>query len=310
MTALVGALLPQLRNVFSAPPTHGVFFHATQFPFASMFRWLESRPDMKTVFFIHDLLPMKFPEYFTPQNQAWHRRSLEVLARYGAGAIVNGTEVKNDLREFLDKSGRPDFPILVAPIPADATFSEPGPFDPELAASPYFVMCGTIEPRKNHLLLLHLWRDLARTEGARIPKLLIIGKRGWKNENVVDMLERSAAIRPHVIEASGLSTPAMKHFIAHARALLMPSFAEGYCLPMVEALALGTPVVASDIAVFREVGGDRCVYRSPIDGPGWHDAIHALTDAPVAARAQEKVAGTALPEYFRRVDEFVSALQK
>ncbi|MFD2497976.1 hypothetical protein ACFSTI_02685 [Rhizorhabdus histidinilytica] len=67
-------------------------------------------------------------------------------------------------------------------------------------------MLSTIEPRKNHLLLLHVWRRMAETLGPeRTPHLAIVGRRGWENENVLDMLERCEAIRGHVHELAGLS---------------------------------------------------------------------------------------------------------
>ena len=87
------------------------------------------------------------------------------------------------------------------------------------------------------------------------------------------MLERSAALRPHVIEAGGLSTPGLRSLLAGARALLMPSFAEGFGLPVAEAIAAGTPVIASDIEAFREVGGDAIDYVDPLDGLGWLQAV-------------------------------------
>jgi glycosyltransferase involved in cell wall biosynthesis len=66
---------------------------------------------------------------------------------------------------------------------------------------PYFVCIGTIEPRKNHLLLLHLWRHLAETMPAEsVPRLVIIGRRGWENEQVVDMLERCPTLKRYVEE--------------------------------------------------------------------------------------------------------------
>ena len=119
--------------------------------------------------------------------------------------------------------------------------------DRDLAASPYFVVLGTIEPRKNHLLLLNIWRRLAEQQRSP-PKLVIIGTRGWENEQVLDVLDRSVLVRPHVVEGSGMGDRGLMRLLANARALLMPSFAEGYGLPVVEALSLGTPVVASDIA--------------------------------------------------------------
>jgi hypothetical protein len=69
-----------------------------------------------------------------------------------------------------------------------------------LAGLPYFVICSTIEPRKNHLLILQVWRELVQREGAGAPKLVIVGGRGWKFEAVAALLDRSPVLRGHVIE--------------------------------------------------------------------------------------------------------------
>jgi glycosyltransferase involved in cell wall biosynthesis len=75
--------------------------------------------------------------------------------------------------------------------------------------------------------------------------------------------------------------------LAGARALLLPSFAEGYGMPVAEALAASVPVIASDLAALREVGGDVPDYLDPIDGLGWYNAIveYACDDSP-ARQAQ------------------------
>src|SRR5262249_27640435 len=77
------------RALFDRFPSGGVFIHTTHYPFEYLFRWLEVRRDVKAVFFVHDLLPLEFPEYFERTHIAWHRRSLEIFARFGYAAIVN-----------------------------------------------------------------------------------------------------------------------------------------------------------------------------------------------------------------------------
>ena len=90
-------------------------------------------------------------------------------------------------------------------------------------------MClGTIEPRKNHLLLLHLWRELAEALGDAAPKLLLIGRRGWENENILDLLERCPALQGKVMEYAGLPDAAVAGLLPGARALLFPPFAGGF----------------------------------------------------------------------------------
>ena len=307
---MASILLPQLAS-FRQIPRGSVFLHTTQFPFLSLFRWLERRLDVKPVFFIHDLLPLAFRDFFTIENTDWHERFLEIFVRYGCAAIVNSEAVKKDLESFLRARNCDTKNILVVPMPAAPMFVRALPVDIELRAQPYFVICGTIEPRKNHILLLKVWQELVRSEGAKSPKLVIIGKRGWKNEEVFDLLDRAPWVSSHVVEVAGLASNAMRQIMANARALLMPSFAEGYGFPIVEALATGTPVVASDIAVFREVGGEQINYCEPNNMNSWLDAVRALAvsewrDSDAATSEADNRA--AWQSYFQSVDGFLSSL--
>jgi glycosyltransferase involved in cell wall biosynthesis len=255
-------------------------------------------------------LPIEMPEYFREAEYERFRARLANLARFGAGALVTTNVVREGLEAQLQALGHSDFPICVAPMPVAPIFAtEAGP-DAALQGVPYFVVCSTIEPRKNHLLLLHVWRELVRRDGSGAPKLVIVGGRGWKFEAVAALLDRSPALRGHVVEVSGLTTPSLKRLLDGARALLMPSFAEGYGLPVVEALTAGVPVIASDIPVFREICGDRARLISPLDGEAWLEAIRDLADA------ERRTANTAISaagpgtwkDYFARIDAFVNAL--
>lgn len=302
----------------AALPEGARYLNVSQFPLwiAPYFSWLKERQDVKAVFFIHDLLPIETPEYFRKAEYERHLRRLINLARFGAGAIVTTKAVKATLQRHLAPLGRAGMPILVAPAPVAPVFWRREPVDPALADKPYFVTCGTIEPRKNHLMLLHVWRELVRRDGAMAPRLVLIGSRGWENENAVDLLQRCPSIGNHVIEVAGLSTPALKRLLDGARALLMPSFAEGYGLPVAEALAANVPVIASDIEVFLETGGGRITALSPIDGEGWLAAIRALASSNRPERqtfgaesenheGYEAMAGAT---YFAKVSGFLETL--
>lgn len=306
--------VPIGRAPAAALPKGARYLNVSQFPLwvRGYFRWLEPRPDLKAVFFIHDLLPLEHPEYFRRIEHDIHSRRLQNLARFGAGAIVTTEVVKQSLLGHISRLGRQDMPIVVAPIPASPIFAQEGAARPA-STPPYFVACGTIEPRKNHLLLLHVWRELARRHGGAAPKLVLIGARGWENENVIDLLERCRTIGDHVIEASGLSTPGFKALLDGACALLMPSFAEGYGLPVAEALAAGTPVIASDIPAFREIADGRLLRISPIDGEKWLATIEAFCEGQSSARGavmmrQKSCEAPTRRDYFLLIEAFLDGL--
>jgi glycosyltransferase involved in cell wall biosynthesis len=272
--------------------------------------WLE-RTGQKPVYFVHDLIPITHPEYCRAGEQAVHVRRMKAMLQTGAGLIGNSQFTLDVLADFARCQGLLMPPAVVALLaPAQLPASEQTA--PPLS-QPYFVMLGTIEPRKNHLLVLKVWRELVQRLGASCPHLVVIGQRGWECENVLDMLERCEAIRPFVHEIAACPDADLARYLTHARALLFPSFIEGYGLPLVEALMLGTPVVASDLSVFREIAGDIPDLLSPIDGPGWAEAVLSYAATPSARRESQlqRMQGFKVPTWtahFDQVDQLLEQL--
>jgi len=181
------------------------------------------------------------------------------------------------------------FRSSVAPLGVDQWFLDPSSLEPPRAPHPYAVCVGTIEPRKNLAFLLAVWRRLIERHGPKAPRLVIAGNRGWENENVIDLFERSGALAPYVVEVSDLSDSGLASTIAGAECLVAPSLVEGFSLPVVEALSLGVPALASDIAAHREVAQGFAAFLDPLDGPAWVAAIEALCDRSAPARAEAAV---------------------
>ena len=140
---------------------------------------------------------------------------------------------------------------------------------------------GILDQRKNHRLLLQVWRDMIRRATGPVPKLVLVGAPGLRTAGLHDMVARSPGLDRAVRIVSDLPSPAVRHVLGGARGLLMPSFAEGFGLPIIEAQALGIPVVASDIPAHREVGGPDTTLLDPLDGPGWRQAVERLAGEPV-----------------------------
>jgi glycosyltransferase involved in cell wall biosynthesis len=233
---------------------------------------------------IHDLIPIEFPEYALPGQDDKHRRRIESAAATADAVIVNSAVTRDAFLPYLERAGR-NPPVLVAPFGVD--FPTAGKLDLPDLAQPYFVCIGTIEARKNHLLLLNVWRQLAAELGDATPALVLIGQRGWETESAIDMLERSPALRGFVLERSNLSDAEMIRLLKGAQALLLPSFAEGFGFPLIEALAQGVPVLCSNLAALRENGGDVPEYLDPLDGLGWRAAVIDYSEPASPRRAAQ-----------------------
>jgi glycosyltransferase involved in cell wall biosynthesis len=268
-------------------PRGAVYLNASHYPLeqSAHVAWLEARPDVRPAFFIHDLLPVARPELFWSSEPARHAKRLELLARRGATAIVASETVEDMLRSHMRGLGRADLPIFRANPPVLPMFRQPVRPEPRLEFARYFLVCGTIEPRKNHLLLLEVWRRLVAKWGRGAPQLVIVGKRGWRCDHILEAIA-DPALAGLVVEVNGLSTGAYRILLAHALALLAPSFDEGFGLPLAEALTSGTPAIASDIPSHREQGGDAALYLDARRRDDWYDAISAFAAPGSAARAE------------------------
>jgi glycosyltransferase involved in cell wall biosynthesis len=219
---------------------------------------------------VHDLIPLEYPEYARPNGADLHRKRMETVAACADAVIVNSAATGRSLQPWLNRSGR----AIGVHVALLGTESIPPAAVQTLPPQPYFVCLGTIEPRKNHLLLLNLWRHFAEVlPTAAIPRLVIIGRRGWENEQVLDMLDRCPALQDTVVEMAGCSDQRLAALLRNARALLMPSFAEGFGMPVAEALSVGVPVICSTIPAHHEVGGTAPDYADPLDGPRWRALI-------------------------------------
>ncbi len=270
------------------------------------------RTGTKLLFFVHDLIPITHPEYVRRGQAKRHRRRIDTVGDLADAVIVNSEATKKELLFYLkNKASLPVVYVIhlgvtnhVA-LPGHRVYKVENTF-------PYFLCLATIEPRKNHLLLLNLWRSLI-AETLLMPRLIIVGRRGWENEMVLDMLERCESLSGIVEERRSVSDDELNILMRGARALLLPSFAEGYGLPVPEALGAGTPVICSDLPALREVGGDIPEYVDPLDGAGWRRAILDYTAASSPRRAAqcERILSWSSPRWdthFNQVHDIIKRL--
>jgi glycosyltransferase involved in cell wall biosynthesis len=265
----------------------------------------------KLILFIHDCIPSDYPEYARQGGAAKHRMRMSNALAHADGIIVNSRNTAERLSSYA-APGQSLPPIAVAHLGLDA-LPDVAPLTAE--SEPYFIIVGTIEPRKNHLLLLHIWRQWARDRRQDIPRLIIAGRRGWENENIIDLLDRCDALRSVAAEKGGLGDAELSALVRGSRALLMPSFVEGYGMPVAEALSAGVPVIASDLSVFREIAGDIPDYLDPLDGTGWAQTIvdYASGVSVLRQRQLERMRGWMPVEWdthFVKVEAFIDGFER
>ncbi|NOR61387.1 MAG: glycosyltransferase [Rhodobacteraceae bacterium] len=247
----------------------------------------------KILAMVHDVIPLDYPEFTRPDTAARFESELKATAAACDALIYNSKDTANRTEKYLQKwrlSPAP-LPILLGTDPL------PAPKPAPLARPAEFVILGTIEPRKNHQILLDIWPEIK-------AHLHIIGQRGWQNEQVFRTLDSSPLMGKTVFEHAKLSDKALAHRLASARALLFPSFAEGFGYPLIEALQMGIPVICADLPCFREIAGDLPNYLPSDDLEAWSVAILAATATP-REKLPKNVSFPTWDQHFAKLNMFL-----
>ncbi|MDT7538184.1 MAG: hypothetical protein QOI82_1769 [Actinomycetota bacterium] len=233
-------------------------FHATNFVLPPVRR-------ARGVVTIHDLSYLHRPETVSSASARYRTLVPRSIAR--ASVVITPSQATADaVREAYDVT----VPLVVTPLGVDATWASAMAPDDTLRRqlglpSSYLLFVGTLEPRKDLRTLLAAHRLLAEA-----PPLALVGPPGWGAQ-----LDTTGCITTGYLEDERL-----RSVVAGATALVLPSLDEGFGIPVIEALAAGTPVVASDLPVLREVGGTVTAYAEPGDPGAFAAAIQQVLDEP------------------------------
>lgn len=258
---------------------------------ARVMRAVHAVPGARIAVLVHDLIPLDHPRFSRPGVPRVFVRKMRRVSAHADLVICNSARTRDRAAHHFAAMGRVP-PMVVAHLGIALARPDPAALPPGLDLSrPYFVTLGTIEPRKNHAMLLDVWDRLAASRPpAEVPTLCLAGGRGWSNAAVFDRLDRMPP-EGGVVELPGLDDCAVAALLAGARALLFPSLDEGFGLPALEAAALGVPVVCSDLPVFHELLADCPVYLDPADSYAWQRTIEAMTRATGGNRDGATTAG-------------------
>lgn len=246
--------------------------------------------DGPTVITLHDLTHLHYPETQPPAR-------LREIERRLADGVQRASLILTDSQYIADEAqqhfGLPAQRFVVAPLGVASRFHprEPATIDAVLKAHgvearEYFLCVGTLEPRKNLTLALRAHARLPEGVRQRFP-LLIAGMAGWQREHFSDEL-RAALATGDVCLLGYLPDEALAQLLAGARALVFPSLYEGFGLPVLEAMASGTPVILTQHSAMPEVAGAAGNYIKPDDPDNLRDAMNRLIDDPLHWQACRK----------------------
>lgn len=223
--------------------------------------------DAPTVLTVHDLTLLHDPGQFRlakrfvlPQEYRRSLRRADVLVTH-TRAIVATIHAADP--GWGAKAVRIGLPF------ASEVYSAPARAIEALDSVRFALAVGDLSPRKNLAFLIEQWADIHRTTGLH---LVVAGSGAWRSEDAVARL--TALERAGIASwARGLSDPELRWLYEHATVLLYPSREEGFGLPVVEALAVGTPVISSTDPALVEVGDGRTTALDPDDRAAWCEAI-------------------------------------
>ncbi len=253
-------------------------------------------PGSRCGVFLHDTIPLDWPATQSAGSTQRFKTRLEAVARYADCVFGPLESTAIDIDRHLKAQG---WSGSITVAPPGLTPLEPGPIPQDLPTDrPYFVVLGTVEPRKNHSLLLDVWESLPAPK----PRLIVLGRRGWRNETVFQRMDKLAGTGD-LVERNNLDDGAVASILKGARALLFPSLAEGFGYPPLEAASLGVNVISAPLAQTKELLGDSIVYASVDEMYQWQEAILDLM-----TREPKRLEKTPLPQWFVHFDLVLKSL--
>jgi glycosyltransferase involved in cell wall biosynthesis len=234
---------------------------------------------------IHDVTAIAFPKYLPILRRFHYKNSIKNAVRVADRIVGISKQIKNDLIQHLKV---PEQKISVIPNGLDEKFLNQAktPFNTVQQITPklkekyslpdsFIFTLGVLEPKKNFTNLVRAYaiiKSKITTEG--LPKLVIGGskKYGWQNQEFFKTVE-DTNLKNEVIFTGKIEHEDLPFIYQTAKVFILPSIHEGFGLPVIEAMACGTPVITSNVSCLPEIAGDAAILVNPYDPKEIADAL-------------------------------------
>jgi glycosyltransferase involved in cell wall biosynthesis len=272
--------------------------------YATFIEGLRRLHGMRLAVLMHDVMPLRHPEWCAriviETFRAWFVSVLPLASVVFATCGATARDVEEEAARAGIRLAGP-----VRPIPLGTGFGAKLPDSPTSPRLPapgsYALVVSTLEPRKNHALLVRAWRImLAEMPLQSVPMLVFAGRVGWMVGDLLQQLVNADWLGGKVRLIEDPTDEEIAALYRGALFTLLPSFAEGWGLPVSESLAFGKPCLAADRPALRETGGALARYFDP---DNLHDACRAIRmtieDKAGLAAWEEQVRGAFRPVPWR-----------
>ena len=238
---------------------------------------------------IHDLCFLEYPQFVSDLNLHDLRHYVPTSIQHASLILAVSDFTKNAI---VDAYGVKPEKIVVTPVPplkkAMMSAETARKLVAETGISKQFILfVGNLEPRKNLLNLIEAYR-LCPPEIRDKHSLVLAGGKGWKNEDLLARVKQLQQAGMDIVLTGYVSDDQKDALQQQASLVVLPSFYEGFGMPILEAFRFGVPVAASDIPVLREVAGDAAAYFNPDDAA---DIAHAMTSALTDDKLRQRLIG-------------------
>jgi glycosyltransferase involved in cell wall biosynthesis len=243
------------------------------------FHTLKSVHNINITALVYDVIALIYP-YTTPEPTDLYRRHWLEIAHTCKHILAISYHTAETYEKYILKPNDLKATVSVAILP---NFLKDRAGDigvqsvMELVGKSFVVYCSTIESRKNHETLIHVWERLIDDiEPACVPVLVFVGRWGWGYENVQRMYERCLQLRPKLLVLERVADDQLIWLYKHAMFSVFPSLSEGFGLAAAESLSFGTPVIVSSCPALREATEGLMPSIDPLDVPEWTRQIRQL----------------------------------
>lgn len=284
------------------PGPDDIFFSiGLQWHHGAIHAWrLKQRSGVRVVEACYDTIPIDWPEYAGSAKQPFAEHFACIA--HSADLVFAISDTSNaDLAAFFRRVG-----VLACPPIRTVHLATPEVHEhanpttlaadervvvERLREQAYVLYVSTFETRKNHRLLLHLWKDFYRERGAACPQLVIVGMFGWGVSDLwAEMQASEVWAAGRIVMLHHVSDALLAHLYRGCVFTVFPSFYEGWGLAATESLAYGKLAIVSDAPALREATQGLCPVIHPLDYPSWRSTItRYLDDSKARAAAEARI---------------------